>query len=681
MATSGQGTQQGPQLTARIIDFDSTFFRGVKSDCDPSQLPLGYAWSAENMINLGGAFSCRPGYKCIKLLPDGNLQGCAIFRPLVGIEQILVAISGQIYVSSFPFTDWTVLPNIQLSPNAKQVFWALTIQAAERLSTVFSAPIKVIPPKAVMFIQDGGFTAPAWYDGSANGHVRGDAFGTPSGSMIRWVGDRLWVADGNQVFASDIANPFSFREQIYLGGTTSFYFKDEVTAMVPTPSIESPQLMVFTSIDASILQANIRDRSTWPTTPNFQTEILQVGCFSNRSALSHYGHVVWFSAGGIAIFDPATSGKLTARLPIRDNEMLVSKSLLNEDLGLVAAASFGQYLLMSVPAEDVYNKHTWVLNNASLTTLSDDSGPCWSGYWTGTRPVEWVYGEIASEERIYYVSVDTDGKNRLWQAFRPERLDNGCPIAWKMETRGYFGQTAASPGKPPGERCRLAWVDVALAALSEDLDIGVYYAGGTRGAFRQIMNKKLAISQGSLSSELTLDINSPIFAFKPQSRVLRTEDANTQPDPNLDGSCPVERPDNDNIDESFQLAIVGHGPVTIRWIRPWAFSVPPDTDGDGTACQDETGLNAVRYDGSGAQAQTMEELVAMLAVAPEYHFESTESAQVSFEDFMAIAAGQAESVVSQRAANRVAEIIATKLAEAELAALVPPILSTGLGFE
>lgn len=668
--------------TNRILDWDSNWFRGVQSSMDPSQIPVGYAWSAENLLNLGGLWTCRPGHRCIKLLPDGNLQGATLFRPQVGIEQIVVCIDGLLYASAFPFFEgWRQLPNVQLSASAKQVYWALTVQAAERLSNDFVAPIKVIEPKVVLFVQDGELTSPAWYDGFNSGHVRGDDFGTPSGGPMVWVGNRLWVAAGNQVFASDIANPFSFREQIYLGGATSFYFADEVTAMAKTPSIESPQLMVYTGDNASLLQANIQDRSQWPTTVNFQIEVVQVGCLSNNSVVSHYGHLIWFSQSGVVIYDPATSGKLTSRLPVRDSEMMVSKVNLSDDLSRVCVGTFGQYMVMSVPYSDVYNKHTWVLNNASLNSLDDNSGPCWSGQWTGTRPIAWLFGEIASQERIYHVSADADGHNRLWESFTPDRLDNGCPIAWKLETRGYFGQTAAMQEKPPGERARISYVDIALAGISEALDLGVFYAGGTRGSFRQIMDRRVVAAKGTLSQTLRLNINSPIFALKPQSRNERTQDANQIDQSNADNSCPVERKDNDNIDDSFQLAICGHGPATIRWIRPWAYTVPPDLDGNGMACEDEEGIRAVRFDGFAAFGDDLGDIVAELAAAPEYFYESHQTVSLSADGFIAIGAGSSTSVVSQRAADRVARVIASNQAEAELLALRPRYFSTALGFE
>jgi|SRR5579859_1827730 len=664
----------------RLLDFDSTWPSGVRSDTDPAQTPLGYAWSAINMLNVGGMWACRPGYKCWATLPDGNLQGAAIFRPLVGTEICLAAVDGVIYRSTFPFTTFTPVPGLLFSPFAEQLFFEQTFQSAERITpnNLISA-IKIIPSKAVMFIQDGGFSAPGWFDGANAGQLVGDPFETPSGSMMVWVGDRLWVASQEQLFASDIDNPFSFRENIYLGSASSFFFGHEITAMVRTPAIEAPQLMVFTAVNGSIVQANIRDRTLWPTTVNFQQEVIQVGNLSNRSTVSHFGHLVWFGPSGVAFFDPAQSGKITTRLPTRDNEMLVSKSTLDDDLSLVATGAFGQFLCISVPAEDRFNLHTWVLNHASFTSLSDDSGPAWAGYWLGTRPVQWMGGTVQDVERLFHVSVDDDGKNRLWEVFQPNRLDNGCPITWALFTRGMFGQTANVTPKPPGSKIRLKWVDVALSAVEEDLDIAVKYAGGMSGSFKSTLVKKLEVERGSLSNDTEIDINSPIFQFKPESRTIRTEDAAEQTAPES-GACGVEKHQDDFIDTNFQLLVVGHGPVTIRWIRPVAIMEAPELTGSPFACQDETGLHAVRYDGAATKADTFAELVTALANAPEDLFTSVETVTLTEDGFVGTGIGTAESIVSQRAADRVAQIIATKFAEQELSALVPFIYSTGEGF-
>lgn len=662
----------------KFIDFDGTFFLGVQSDLEPGQLPLGHAWMCLNMLNLGGVLTCRPGYQCLVTFPTGRLQGAFLFRPIAGLEQMLVAIAGQIWVADYPFLQFHLVPNIQLSPDARQVFFCQAYQSAQRNTPgSLTSAITVIPTKSIAVIQDGGVTAPAWYDGFNSGHIQGNLFGTPAGGQMVWVGDRLWVQSGNLVFASDAANPFSFVEQIYLGGLSAFVFASEVTAMVITPSIESPQLMVFTGINGSILQANIRDRNSWPSIPNFQEEVIQVGCLAAKSAISHFGRLVWYGPGGFSFFDPAMSGKITTRLPVRDNEMLYSKVTVDDDTSLACAAAFGQFLLLSVPGEDIYNKHTWVLNHASLTSLNDDSGPSWSGYWVGTRPVEWVYGIIAGQERIYHVSVDNDGQNRLWEAFRPNFLDNGCPITWAVFTRGYFGFTAQMQAKPPGELCRLRWADVALAGIAEDLDLGVFYAPGTSGSFKSIMTKTIRVKRGVFDSNRTVNATDILFALKAQSRTVRTEDADIQNIVSDDG-CPVEKDDNPAVDTHFQLLIVGHGPASIRYIRPLAATVPPKPSGDPRACQSETMVNAVRFDGAGVSAVDLNTALQTLQSDPIMRFTSAQTALLNYRGLSAVGVGFAESIVSQAAADRVANRIATQFASQNIISQLPSVYSVGL---
>jgi hypothetical protein len=439
--------------------------------------------------------------------------------------------------------------------------------------------------------------------------------------------------------------------------------------------------MIYTASDCSIVQSNIQDRTQWPTTVNMQEQVLQVGTNSHRSVIAHFGRLVWFADSGVAFFDPALSGKITSRLPTRDNEMLFSKATLNDDLSQVAAGSFGQFLMMSVPAEDAYNKHTWVLNHASMTSLSDDSGPSWCGFWLGTRPVEWASGLVAGVERIFHVSVDSDGHNRLWEAFQPNRFDNGCPITWAIFTRGYFGQTDPVQDHPPGSRCRLAWADLAFSAIDEDLNLGVFYAGGTRGAFRPMLSKLISVERGSLSYDQTIDADTQIYGFKAQSRVVRTEDVNQQEVNPDESACPVELPDLDNIDRSFQLLIVGHGSATLRWVRPIAFSVPEDLSGDGTACTDEVPFNGVRFDGVGVGGTSLASVIETLETFPLNLFNSNQTVTVDQSGFFAVGVGSAQSIVSQEAADRVAQIVATRQAEFELQSVIPPTTSIGLGLE
>lgn len=663
-------------MAARLLDYDGSFFRGMKSDSDPGQTPLGYYWSGLNVINQGGVISCRPGYRCIITFPDGNLQGAEIFRPKIGLEQLLAVIDGRVFVAPWPFTEFTQLINIQFSSAAKQIYFCLTEQSAQRLTDDIGSAIELIAPKAVMIMQDGGETAPAFYDGTIGDHIRNRPYETPVGGPMAWIGDRLWIADGSFVKAGDIANPFSFREQLYLGGTAAFSFTSEVTAMAVTPSLEFPQLLVFTQENCSILQANVRNRNDWLNTPNFQREVFRVGCTSQRSVVSHFGELAWFSQGGITFFDAAALSKQTGRLPLRDSEMSVSKSSLFEDLSMVAGAAFGPYVLMSVPAHDIFNHSTWVLNNASIQTLTDSTGPSWCGVWTGTRPVQWIYGNIAGAERIFYVSKDHDGSNRLWEAFLPDRLDNGCDIMWAVEMRGYFGQTSQAQ-KAVGSDCFFRYAELALTAIEEGLDLGVYFAGSMRGAYKEIVNRFISAARGNLRFDSQISMTDEIFAFKAQSRKIKTVDVNAMPLPEDTGSCPAEQKDNENVDESFQLMIVGHGPATLRWIR--AFADPkPDTDtGDpATACGREPEVNAIRFDGYGVRADSLVKAITSLN-AGSLPYTSNKSRAMTVDGLSAVGIGFSESFISQAAADRVANRIAERMAENELMGRLPKILSAG----
>lgn len=666
-------------MAANLLDYDGTWFRGMKSDSDPGQTPLGYYWNGINVINQGGTISCRPGYRCIITLPEGNLQGGEFFRPKLGLEELVVAIDGRVFTAPFPFTNFRQLPNIQFSPFAKQVFFVMTEQSARRIDDSLGSAIELIAPRAVMIMQDGGATAPAFYDGTTGDHIRNRPYQTVVGGPMKWIGDRLWIATGPNVRAGDIADPFSFREDIYLGGKGAFAFSGDVTAMAVTPSLEFPQLLVYTNEDCSILQANIRVRAEWLTTKDFQRQIFSVGCTSDRSIVSHYGQLSWFSQHGITQFDAAALSKQESRLPLRDSEMAISKTLLFDDLSQVAGGAFGPYLLMSVPTQDIYNQHTWVLNNASIETLTDSSGPSWASVWTGTRPVQWLCGDIAGTARAFYLSKDFDGSNRLWEAFTHDRLDNGCPIMWAAEMRGYFGQTSQSQ-KVVGSDCLFRYVEVAMTAIEEGLDFGVFYAGSLRGAYKQIVNYYAVAAKGCLDNTVEFGMDDYLVGFKAQSRKIKSQDVNDALI-NETGSCPVEQKDNEDIDESFQVMVVGHGPATIRWVRCFAQSRPEFETGDPTtACGRETEVNAVRFDGFGIKAEDIPTATTALE-RNLTRFTSQKSESVTYQGITAIGVGSAESYVSQEAADRVASIIATRMADNEIMAQLPKILSAGEALE
>ena len=657
----------------RIPDYDGTFVGGAVSSTDVSTIPLGsYDWSM-NMVHRGGVLMVRPGYKCLVTLPEGNLQGATVFRPKAGLEQMVVVIDGNVWISDYPFNgDFKLMPNVLMSPDAPQMYFQTCEQSVQRIDPTVDSAIEFITPRNVLIIQDGRRTAPAFYDGFTSGHSRDNEWGVPVGSAMAWVGDRLWVAQGTFVYASDIANPLSFREQIYLGGISAFVMPGEVTGMAVTPSLDLQQLLVFTEQTTTLLQANIRTRSEWTQIQGFQTEVYKIGCVSTRSITAHYGQLWWMSSQGLVNIDMATQTKISSRVSVKDIEMAYSATRLSEDLSGVAGAAFGNYVLMSVPFEDIYNEHTWVLDNSAAESLTPDSRPTWSGFWTGTRPVQWMFGVVAGAERIYYVSKDHDEQNRLWVAFQQDRRDNGCPITWAFASRGYYGPTSGV-NYPQGRLKRFAFADVAVADADGDLDLAVFLAGGARGQFRKVLLKNVKVAEGSLRFDRVIDSNSELFGLKPQSRILRTQDIREMESNALD-SCPVERDFLEDRDETFQLLIVGSGRGGIRWIRCQA--QPEGEDYSGKCEADEIEFNAVRFDGAAMKDDEFAVVEAGLSVLTDY-YESTQIVNLTQKGYDVTGTGSGKSVISQDNADRIATAVATRTAEQELRVTIPPIISDG----
>lgn len=660
--------------TDRIIDYDGTFIGGAVSSTDVSTIPMGcYDWSM-NMVHRGGVLMVRPGYRCIVTLPSGRLQGMTIFRPKSGLEQVVVVVNGQVWVSDYPFIgNYRLLENVLLSPDAPQVFFQMTEQSVERTDPTVDSAIRFLDaPKNVLIMQDGGATAPAYYDGFSSGHSRDNEWGIPVGGPMAWVGDRLWVAHGSFVYASDIANPLSFREQIYLGGISAFVFPGDVTGMAVTPSLDLQQLLVFTEHTTTLVQANVRSRSTWSQIEGFQTDVYKIGCVSHRSITPHFGQLWWMSSQGLVNLDMATQSKLTSRVPVKDIEMTISAIGLSGDLTGVCGAAFGSYVLTSVPYEDLLNTHTWCLDNSAAESLTQDAKASWCGYWTGTRPVQWAYGVIAGQERIYYISKDFDGSNRLWEAFTPDRMDNGCPITWAFATRGYFGPTSGI-NFPQGRRKRFAYADVQFAECWDNVDVAAFVASGSRGQYRKIMKKRILAAKGILRYDDPINYYSTLYALKPQSRLVRTQDNRELPENSL-SSCSVESDQLEDREDTFQLVVVGQGHGGVRWIR--ASGQPEKEEYSGDCATDEEDIRAVRFDGAAARGTDFSVIRNTLA-APADYYESTQIVVVEQKGYQETGTGSATSVISQAAADRVATVVATRYAEKDLQHIIPPLIADG----
>lgn len=649
---------------------DGIFVGGQNSDLQPVFLPPTQYSRSVNTVNRGGRLQCRPGYRCLAAWPEGRLQGFTIFRPRIGEPILVFVVAGLVYTSLYPFKEYRRLDGIQFDSVVSQVYFAHTTQALEQNS---DGSLTLIDPRNLLIIQDGGFTSAGVFDGTTAFHSRGEG-AIPIGGPMAWSGDRLWVARRNEVFAGDLANPLSFTESQYITTTASFLFKGEVTAFYPMNSGAAvPQLLVFTRDNTEMLQSGVRLREQWISIAGFQQEVLPtIGCVSERSVVAHGGYLWWFSRYGLVSFDSASQAFVTSSIPYLDQEMSDSKTYLSPDLSGVAACVHENYLLMSVPYAGEFNKHTWVLDNSPMPSKKQVM-PAWNSVWTGTRPAQWFSGIIMGRERVLYMSPDRDGVNRLWEAFTPDRLDDGCHITWWAELRAY-ADNAQSKFK------EFRYADFGFSELSGTVDLAVFWAGSGRGKYKRVMTKRVLAARGMLRYNRHLTLATKIFSLKKQSRYLRTADARQQsPEEDL-SSCGIESPYMEFKDGAFQLLVVGSGPGAVSDVLLY-FSDPDKLDDSGKCEQDETEESFVRFDGAASKSADIETAQAAFEAGessePELFF-AARAETVTAEGFTEVGMGEHTSPISQATADKVASTIARRQASSRLEQILPRRVSQAI---
>lgn len=535
--------------------------QGMDSAADPAFLDDATYRAAMNVVNRGGVLKTRPGYNCVFELPEGKLQGYTLFRPTGGAWHHVVAVSGRVYASPFPFTSYYQLPGIQFFEGSDLVVFEKAIKTVQRNA---DGTLSAIDPVNVLLMQDRRTPCAVW-DGATSRHLVPANGETPLGKWMKWSGDRLWVSRDNQLFASDIADPLSFTETSYLAEGGSFSLPDDITGMAEITSTEVPQLVVFTANTTTIIQSNIRDRSKWKTTDLFQRVLLpDVGCASGLGIASQYGMLWWMTMTGVTSLDAAVASKISSKLLNRDVEMAVSKGNLSPNIENVAAAAFENYLLFSVPSGDLKNRHTWVMDQAPSDKLNSKSASAWNSFWTGTRPVQWATASINGVQRIFHVSVDYDGKNRLWEAFSPTRQDNGQPITCFVETKSHANFHEEAQGL---DMKTFRFAELEFADIQGTLDVKVYWAG-LRGNYKQLSVFRFEAPNDSVTATKTFSLDTLMFSYRPQSRVVRTIEV---ADDNLaEGVCGIEAPWADRHDRAFSLLIVWSGRAALRSYRVFA---------------------------------------------------------------------------------------------------------------
>lgn len=583
------------------IVLDGQYVGGVDSFLYPTDLAQGtYAWGV-NVTNRGGIVQTRPGKRLVVSFCGHRAQGAYWVRTMDDRHFKLVAIDGNVFWAPFPFSrgTWQQLPGVKFSPTAQWIYFQNTEQAIQYDSSNF---ITLLPnPKNVVFMQDG-VSQPCYWDVGAQGATP-DQFssgivddnyvtGSPrkplmTGTAMLWQDNRLWVAVGPLVYASDLLYGASFQEETYLAEQTGFRFPRPVVNMFPAPV---QGIQVYTQSSMHSLASFVQDRTQWQTTEGFQSDVnLEIGLVGPFAYGLLHGMPWLMTHRGIISYDRALTTNLTTVILTADGEMARSKNLLAPDVTGTVLGTWENILLVSVPASAIQNRHTWVLDAGIAEKLNNTAGLCWTGIWVGTFPVQYTSPIINGTQHNYELSYSggflalnagespssqpetnlaLQANIHLWENFVPNQMD-GCEteVNCSFETKAFTLTT--------DDYYRFVFAEFMLVNLKGVVPVQVYVAG-LAGNYQKLFETTLRADVGPWGNPSTTTMlyyvaagQSTVFEnYRRQVRHMRTKEyvVNDSDNPS-DGAACIEIGRPDGIDKAFQLMIQWQGRLGIRMIK------------------------------------------------------------------------------------------------------------------
>lgn len=597
----------------------SGWFRGMNSTRDPWILDDAMYAFGLNVVNRGGIVQTRPGYRIRLTLPSGILQGMEVFYANKDDDTTgywcVFAVSGNVYATKFTddgrltqATNWDLhrLKNINFNALAPIVQFCISQQAITQTNSATGPSLSLVNAHNVLIMQDGGISSAAYFDGTLNDQMDETApkFGVPRGSWMAYSGNRLWVARDSALLSSDLNNPLSFAERVNGTARGDFRLPDAITGMINTIGQDrQANLVVFTEKSSFNFLSYIQDRTTWTSTPGFQTTIYPtLGCVSGLSPVNHAGLLWWYSHGGLVSSDSATTAFLTSRIKYRDVEMSRSKRSLSADLSGLCTCSFESYLMVSAPVDDFYNSQTFVMDYAIADELLGQEQPAWQGVWAGTRPVKWVSADVNGDRRCFFASVDyqklpnSDSANHIWEAFQDDRRDtieytqpNGLVNLIHNPIYCEFDGKAHGDGL---DQKIFRYAVINMVECGGAVNIRASYRG-TRGGYKEVMRKKILAPLDSTDFQTATlqELIASGATLVPQARKLVTQEA-----PESNDNPVVESDVDETRDRAFSLLIQWCGRAGIQSYQ--IFMDPDPESAGGKVEEDETKAYAVTQDGT-----------------------------------------------------------------------------------
>lgn len=624
------------QITSGRYEKTSTgWIHGVNSVRNPWYLPEDqFKWGV-NVTCRGGLVQTRPGFSMRLSLPKGNFQGGIIFnankqaqssatvKTISGTtyqqkatiflpdgsaveapeaSYAMFCVDGSVYYAPFPLKqpkNWTQykLTGISLDPNTPRVNFCIATQSA---TIKTGTSVNVTPSHRLLIIQDG-INQPAYWDGSDK--IGAHSPDMPIGYWMAYSGNRLWVANGNIISASDLANPLGWTERTQGTGRGDFSVPRPVTAIQDyVGQNNDTRLFVFTDRSTYTLASGILDRAQWAATANFQQTVFPtIGCVAGNSIAFQAGQMWWYAQGGLVAIDVAAASYLSSQVLYKDIEMAKAKRLMAPDNTGICATSFENYLLYSIPYLEPLNSATMVLDYAAASEWNQQRSPAWCGVWTGIRPVSWSSGVINNQSRAFAFSVDyastSDGSyNHLWEAFTENRFDTYLQINQDGSTsdlisRIYCQMESGMLGDKMDLK-QFVYSEIDCSQISGTVDVKVSFRG-SKGQYQPILSTRLLAATAPYQYENNIASSkiSELGLLQTQYRRLISENSNRKTSYT---SC--ESNLTLDVDKAFSLLIEWCGSLGVEALR--MFSDPWQTISGGTVTAPEQDFCVVGEDGA-----------------------------------------------------------------------------------
>ena len=322
----------------------------------------------------------------------------------------------------------------------------------------------------------------------------------------------------------------------------------------------------------------------------FQKIILPAsGRIAPRSLINQYGLTWWFGPVGLQNLDSALNQNISSKLYYQDAAMTVSKQNISYDMSGICSCYYENYLAISVPSGDIYNRHTWVLDQNPF----DNYNNVWPSYWTGWRPVEWSRAVIGGQARAFFVSKDYDGNNRVWEAFMPQHNDNGAPITCFVQTKQHnFGDAFRKKWKYSRAFLSDIWNEVALK----------FFAMPKMGSPFFVMSKDMVATGGQVYDDQFYGGTNPghdnLFrANRPQENHEVYSKIDLGASVGGCSTCGVEKNSTSNLDYAFGMLIIWSGDMAVDGYQIF---VSMDKEKESGKCEpDEVGPLSVNAFGCG----------------------------------------------------------------------------------